>query len=111
MAKYIPENARWADITPLLDEIDSGLKHMRYYDERDDYSDFLAEEREDLLRLPMAEPNAVRVVAHWVFGSTKGHSWMKCSNCLHSHEWQTAIFNYCPICGARMSEDVEYGYN
>lgn len=52
MAKYIPENAQWADITPLLDEIDSGLKHMRFYDERDDYSDFLAEEREDLLRLP-----------------------------------------------------------
>lgn len=41
----------------------------------------------------------------------KGHSWMKCSNCLHLHEWQTAIFNYCPICGARMSEDIEYGYN
>lgn len=51
MAKYIPENARWVDITPLLNEIDSGLKHMRFYDERDDYSDFLAEEREDLLRL------------------------------------------------------------
>lgn len=30
MAKYIPENAQWADITPLLDEIDSGLKHMRF---------------------------------------------------------------------------------
>lgn len=33
MAKYIPENAQWVDITPLLDEIDSGLKHMRFYDE------------------------------------------------------------------------------
>ena len=65
MAKYIPENARWADITPLLDEIDSGLKHMRFYDERDDYSDFLAEEREDLLRLPRAESNTVRAIAHW----------------------------------------------
>ncbi len=65
MAKYIPENAQWADITPLLDEIDSGLKHMRFYDERDDYSDFLAEEREDLLRLPKAETNTVRAIAHW----------------------------------------------
>lgn len=65
MAKYIPENAQWADITPLLDEIDSGLKHMRFYDERDDYSDFLAEEREDLLRLPRAETNTVRAIAHW----------------------------------------------
>lgn len=65
MAKYIPENAQWADITPLLDEIDSGLKHMRFYDERDDYSDFLAEEREDLLRLPKAESNTVRAIAHW----------------------------------------------
>lgn len=65
MAKYIPENAQWADITPLLDEIDSGLKHMRFYDEQDDYSDFLAEEREDLLRLPKAESNTVRAIAHW----------------------------------------------
>lgn len=65
MAKYIPENARWVDVTPLLNEIDSGLKHMRFYDERDDYSDFLAEEREDLLRLPKAESNTVRAIAHW----------------------------------------------
>lgn len=46
--------------------------------------------------------------AHWVFGATKGHSWMKCSDCLYSYEWQTSTFSYCPNCGARMSEDVEY---
>lgn len=83
MAKYIPENAQWADITPLLDEIDSGLKHMRFYDERDDYSDFLAEEREDLLGLPKAESNTVRAIAHWDHWpcDDEEDSVYHCSNC------------------------------
>ena len=46
--------------------------------------------------------------AHWVFGSTMGHSWMKCSNCLVTQQGQTATFSYCPNCGAEMNEDATY---
>lgn len=46
--------------------------------------------------------------AHWVFGSTMGHNWMKCSNCLVSQIGQTATFSYCPNCGVEMSEPIEY---
>lgn len=122
MAKYIPENARWADITPLLDEIDSGLKHMRFYDERDDYSDFLAEEREDLLRLPKAEFNTVRAIAHWNHWPCDDEEDFvyHCSNCneqfyedffypretpcIGSEKYKP--FKYCPYCGAKMEKKV-----
>lgn len=118
MAKYIPENARWADITPLLDEIDSGLKDMRFYDEQDDYSDFLAEEREDLLRLPKAESNTVRAIAHWDHWPCDDEEDFvyHCSNCseqfyedffyprenpcVGSEKYKP--FKYCPYCGAKM---------
>lgn len=46
--------------------------------------------------------------AHWVFGSTMGYSWMKCSHCLVAQQGQTATFSYCPNCGAEMSEDATY---
>lgn len=39
---------------------------------------------------------------HWIFGDTKGHSWMKCSECCVSQSGQTATFTYCPNCGSRM---------
>lgn len=42
---------------------------------------------------------------HWIFGATKGHSWMKCSECLKSQNGQTACFTYCPDCGAKMDEE------
>lgn len=42
--------------------------------------------------------------AHWVFGETMGHSWMKCSNCCVSQSGQTACWSFCPNCGANMSE-------
>jgi len=41
----------------------------------------------------------------WVFGSTLGHSWMKCSECCVSQNGQTLCFSYCPNCGARMDAD------
>ena len=46
--------------------------------------------------------------AHWIFGSTMGHSWMKCSHCLVAQQGQTATFSYCPNCGAEMSEDATH---
>ena len=46
--------------------------------------------------------------AYWVFGSTMGHSWMKCSHCLVAQQGQTATFSYCPNCGAEMNEDATY---
>ncbi len=42
------------------------------------------------------------VPAHWVFGHTQGHLWMKCSHCLKSQSGHTATFDYCPNCGALM---------
>jgi hypothetical protein len=41
----------------------------------------------------------------WIFGSTLGHSWMKCSECCVSQDGQTLCFSYCPNCGARMDEE------
>jgi hypothetical protein len=38
----------------------------------------------------------------WIFGSTLGHSWMKCSECCVSQDGQTLCFSYCPNCGAKM---------
>lgn len=50
----------------------------------------------------------IKKKAHWVFGTTNGHCWMKCSDCLKTQQGQTATFSYCPNCGAEMSEDVTY---
>lgn len=41
----------------------------------------------------------------WIFGETKGHSWMKCDQCLKSQSGQTACFTYCPNCGCRMDAE------
>ena len=98
------------------------MKHMRFYDERDDYSDFLAEEREDLLRLPKAESNTVRVIAHWNHWPCDDEEDFvyQCSNCgeqfyedffypretpcIGSEKYKP--FKYCPYCGAKMEEKV-----
>lgn len=45
---------------------------------------------------------------HWIFGSTLGHSYMKCSECCVSQDGQTACWSFCPNCGATMVEEVEY---
>lgn len=55
--------------------------------------------------LPPAHPKS----GQWIFGHTLGHSWMKCSECLVSQDGQTACFNYCPNCGAKMEEDNTNG--
>ena len=41
-------------------------------------------------------------IGKWIFGSTMGHSWMKCSECCKSQDGQTLCFTYCPNCGAKM---------
>ncbi len=41
----------------------------------------------------------------WIFGSTLGHSWMKCSECCVSQDGQTLCFSYCPNCGAKMDAE------
>lgn len=57
--------------------------------------------RQMIEELPSAQP-----VRHgkWIFGSTLGHSWMKCSECCVSQDGQTLCFSYCPNCGTRMDE-------
>ena len=47
-------------------------------------------------------PLKERKTAHWVFGNTMGHSWMKCSECCVSQSGQTGCWTYCPNCGAEM---------
>lgn len=59
----------------------------------------------DYLRKIASREYAPVVHAHWVFGSTRGHSWMKCSKCLVSQSGQTATFTYFPSCGALMGKD------
>ena len=55
--------------------------------------------------LPVADVAPVKH-AHWIYGETMGHSWMKCSECCKSQDGQTACFSYCPNCGAIMDEEV-----
>ena len=43
----------------------------------------------------------------WIFGSTLGHGWMKCSNCCVSQSGQTSCWSYCPNCGADMRGGVD----
>ena len=59
---------------------------------------------EAVSNLPSAQP-----VRHgkWIFGSTLGHSWMKCSECCVSQDGQTLCFSYCPNCGAKMDGGEE----
>lgn len=49
-----------------------------------------------------------RQKGHWIFSSSNGHSWMKCSQCLVSQDEQTACFSFCPNCGAGMEEEPEH---
>lgn len=42
----------------------------------------------------------------WLFGSTLGHGWMKCSNCCVSQSGQTSCWSYCPNCGADMRKEA-----
>ena len=43
----------------------------------------------------------------WIFGTTMGHSWMKCSECCKCQSGQTACFTYCPNCGVRMDGEQD----
>lgn len=52
-----------------------------------------------------------RKPAHWVFGNTMGHSWMKCSECCVSQSGQTGCWTYCPNCGAEMKGETEVEIN
>lgn len=60
-----------------------------------------------ILDFPTVDAEPVKH-GHWVFGSTLGHSWMKCSECCVSQSGQTLCFTYCPNCGARMDLPVEH---
>lgn len=75
-----------------------------------DLADWLSEQEEytpasivehALETLPTVDAEPVRH-GKWIFGTTLGHSWMKCSECCVSQNGQTATFTYCPNCGARM---------
>lgn len=48
-----------------------------------------------------------RPQGEWVFGSTLGHGWMKCSNCCVSQSGQTLCWSFCPNCGADMKGGKE----
>lgn len=54
---------------------------------------------------PTIESEPVRH-GKWEFGSSKTSCWMTCSICRKSQSGQTATFNYCPNCGARMKKEV-----
>ena len=61
---------------------------------------------EDVILIPRREADTVPVKhGKWIFGSTLGHSWMKCSECCVSQDGQTLCFSSCPNCGARMVEE------
>ena len=57
--------------------------------------------------IPLPEQPPERKTAHWVFGNTMGHSWMKCSECCVSQSGQTGCWTYCPNCGAEMKGETE----
>lgn len=48
------------------------------------------------------EAYKTRPQGKWIFGSTLGHGWMKCSNCCVSQSGQTSCWSFCPNCGADM---------
>ena len=60
--------------------------------------------RQMIEELPSAQPARH---GKWIFGSTLGHSWMKCSECCVSQDGQTLCFSYCPNCGAKMDAERE----
>lgn len=55
---------------------------------------------------PAADVAPVRH-GHWIFGTTNGHSWQKCSECCVLQSGQTLCFSYCPNCGAKMDGGEE----
>lgn len=77
-----------------------------YMDEKDEsfYHVSLPIIRATIDDAPTVEPKH----GHWIFGTTMGHSWMKCSECCVAQSGQTATFTYCPSCGADMDGEVEY---
>ena len=75
-----------------------------HYDKANANRDFIRGHesyKEWLEELPVANVRE-NVPAHWIFGETMGHPWMKCSSCCVSQEGQTLTFTYCPNCGAYM---------
>lgn len=52
-------------------------------------------------------PYEERPQGEWIFGSTLGHGWMKCSNCCVSQSGQTLCWSFCPNCGADMRKGGE----
>ena len=86
-------DAIWTHATNILENSDYDLFFQ------DVYKMTHRHVAELIQNLPSAEP-----IKHgrWIFGETKGHSWMKCSECCVSQSGQTATFTYCPNCGADM---------
>lgn len=75
----------------------------------DDSEEPINEKDKLLLEVNKAVCNAIKDMpddeqktGKWIFGSTLGHSWMKCSECCVSQDGQTACFTYCPNCGSKM---------
>ena len=69
---------------------------------------------EDTLLIPQREPDAVPVRGKWLYGeSESGDDGYYCSQCGKHIRWIYGeedinfirSYNYCPNCGARMSED------
>ena len=54
--------------------------------------------------IPAADVREVKI-AHWIFGVTMHHEWMKCSECNVSQE-PNGCFSFCPNCGAEMEEQT-----
>ena len=78
---------------------------MKRLDRIEQILTFWKRKQEGWMLLP--EPPPERKTAHWVFGNTMGHSWMKCSKCCVSQNGQTGCWTYCPNCGAEMKGETE----
>ena len=86
---------------PCEDSISRQEALLPYAELRDDDVISVRTIRENLECLPSVQPQKV---GKWIFGVTKGHGWMKCSECLVRQNGQTLTFSYCPSCGAKMKE-------
>lgn len=81
----------------------NGVTYPKALDQMTFSHELSVEEQQNIITVYMLGTNAnIRPQGEWIFGSTLGHGWMKCSNCCVSQSGQTSCWSYCPNCGADM---------
>lgn len=93
---------RLIDATALTEQI----RKLCHYEYMANWLGVLIDTQPTVKVKPIEVPKPVRH-GKWIFGTTLGHSWMKCSECCVSQNGQTATFTYCPNCGAKMDAERE----